>query len=216
MAGWDAVTSVISKGWDAAFQSFMRGFGSPIAAWFTTSFPHAMSLAWNAAWSALATPVIKAFQSVQHAITTGFDQWWASHGHEIMQTWDAVTNDLVTGSKAAFDQIAQWARVMYEAVTGFIGDIVTGSKQDWAQIAQWAKVSFDAISGAWKSFTGGLESDWRTLVSWFAGPGDLHKVLVAAWQGLTGAVQVGRRHHRGHVQGGLGRSSRRAPRSPGT
>ena len=155
------VASALSGAWSTAYESFMRGFGSPMANWFTTSFPHAMAVAWNAAWSGLVTPVIKAFQDVQHAITGGFDQWWASHGHEIMQTWDAVTNDISTGAKNAF-----------------------------AQVAQWAKVSFDLISSTWTSFVGGLEGAWRILVGWFTGNGDLRKVLSPMWSGLVGAFQV--------------------------
>ena len=228
------VASALSGAWSTAYESFMRGFGTPVATWFTTSFPHAMTVAWNAAWSGLVTPVVRAFDAVKTAITSGFDQWWASHGMEVEQIWTNVCNWI----RDAWDKLAGFLVSDWKTFTQGISQIITDVENAWKGMILWFQGDGDlqkVLKAMWSGVTGAVQVvatqiegifklAWDVIaaggqgrVGWIAMTAKtawdaMVAVLKTAWDGFVAAIKVAWDLGHRHPEGFLGHLRRRDQR----
>ena len=175
--------SALSGAWGTAYTSFTRGFGSPLTAWFTTSFPHALAATWDKAWSGLVTPVVKAFDSVKKTITGGFDGWWKTHGSEVEQVWHGVTSFIVRDWNTAWAGFSQIFSGLLSAWDGFTGGLETA----WKNLIGWFTGPGDigaALTGIFKTALAAIEP----IVA--AGIGAIEAVFKTGWALVTGVTKV--------------------------
>ena len=176
---WDAGKAVVG-GLIGGMQSVLGGVGGLLgdlfggggageAAGGAAQAGHSVAAAFASGWDDVyrdtVGEVVRAFEAVKGAITSGFDGWWKTHGEALKEVWratwdtvkaifivnwDAVMAVLVPAVRAVGDILrAVWAevtimtRVTWEVLGSFL-------KLAWAAIAVVAKVAWDAVSAAVK------------------------------------------------------------------
>lgn len=160
-------TGPLPQDWDAAYQSFMNGFGSPIAKFFTQTFPdfftksipgvttdlyddgvRLVSGLWDGikkSWS----DVTGWFGKVPGWISSVFNgsvNWLDQHGKDTI-------NGLWIGLKSTWSSVSGW----FAKIPGWISGAFNGSV-NW--LNQHGK---DTINGLWN----GLKNIWNSVSSWF-------------------------------------------------
>jgi hypothetical protein len=120
-----------------------------VAGFFSGPFRSAVEGAWSHVWSALVSPVVHVFDDVRHAITSGFDAWWRSHGDEINQVWASVTGTL----SREWDNFTGGLTRAWDAVTGAL-------KRAWGDFTGWFRGAGDVskpVSSAWNAMVTSLK-----------------------------------------------------------
>jgi len=194
--------------WVGPFIAFWQGVGRDIQS------------IWAMAWSALVSPVIKAFDDVKKAITGGFDGWWKTHGDEVKQVWQYVTgsfsqfwSEAVADLEATWDQFVGWfssagniakpLKAAFDVLPAQLQPIIaalTGTFAGlWAGLETTAKVAWNVVGAAAKvvwDVIGNLvvaaaKIAAGAVVTLFQNAWDLVEgVAKAVWDAIVGIINV--------------------------
>lgn len=111
---------------------------------------HAFSSGWDDVYRDTVGEVVRAFEGVKGAITSGFDGWWKSHGKEIEEVWRVVWATVSGIFAAAWGALAD----IFQSVAGIIGavwtTVVTITKIAWSAISGELKDAWDIIAAVFK------------------------------------------------------------------
>lgn len=193
MAGWDGVFNwfknslphAVETAWDAVFHWFssslphgLKTAWAPVSKWFDATFTHDIPAAWNKAWSAVASPVTRAFDSVKHWITSNFDTWWKTHGSAVEQIWHEVWSKISGDATAALrfiesDAKAVWHGIETAATSSwhFITSLLTSgpARQIWNGFATAAKDAWSLVvsgaRGAWAGVVDLARAAWAAVAA---------------------------------------------------
>jgi cell wall-associated NlpC family hydrolase len=204
-----------------AGESVGRFFADPFTDFFTKTVPHvagnvatffsgpfrtAVEAAWSHVWSALVSPVVNFTDSVKHAITSGFDSWWKTHGTAVESIWNSVTGNLsmawdnfTGGLKRAWDTFTgwfkgagdiskplagSWDKFYSGAVQPVLAKIEAAWRVTFGALEAVAKITFDLITTvlktAWDAAMAVLKTAWDALML----------VLKVAWDTVVAVINV--------------------------
>lgn len=182
----------IAGAWSTVYTSFIRNVGSPIAKWFTTDFPNFFTQTvpqiWDKVWSELASPVIRAFENVKKAITTGFDSWWKTHGDAIEQVWTSLWTIISDTAKTFWDHLTQGLAGFWQK---FVGAFTGGGhflSEAWQAV--WFKLE-PIVSGVFSAVEGVVKAGWDLIWGLTkAGAGLIAAVVKTAWDLVLTVIKL--------------------------
>jgi hypothetical protein len=193
----------VTKGLDAAGHAITGFFGHTLPALVTQTLPHlakdvagffsgpftsAVQGAWSHVWSALVSPVVHVFDGIKHAITTGFDGWWKTHGSALEAIWGSTVKDLkfiwdegssfVVGSAKKFwDLLSGVFRAGSSGVSGV-------ASRMWHDIREVA-------AGFWGLFGPLIKAGWDVVVGIFRiAVSVIETVARIGWDSIASAARI--------------------------
>jgi TP901 family phage tail tape measure protein len=150
--------------------------------------PFAPLIAAGYALYKLVGVVAHVFDSIKHAITSGFDSWWKSHGKEIEQVWNALWERVSAIASLAWGLITNVVRTGWNLLMGVLRpgiDLVeTLFRAGWGYVSATTRAAWDLVSGV-------IRAAWDVI-------GGIVKVAVAgveavikiAWDLIVGIFNV--------------------------
>jgi TP901 family phage tail tape measure protein len=103
----------------------------------------------------LRKPVQEAFDAIKKIIVGGFDSWWASHGKELVEVWDAAWGMIKAGFDILFGPIVAAVKAGWNLIVGVIVPgmnlLVTVFRMGWGYVAATTRGTWDLITGICKA-----------------------------------------------------------------
>jgi TP901 family phage tail tape measure protein len=176
----------ISHGWDDI------AHGAATAGHATS---HAFSSGWDDVYRDTVGEVVRAFEGVKGAITSGFDGWWKSHGKEVEEVWRAVWKTVSgifdqawSAFMADFKSAVGLVEVVWDAVraaTEIAWHAISAEvKTEWDVIAAVFKIGFDAIAAYAKI-------GWDVAVAVFRlALSEIELIVKSAWDVIAAVFKI--------------------------
>jgi len=145
--------------------------------------------AWDAVFGTLLSPVVREFDRIKQAISSGFDGWWKTHGSELEEVWSSTWE----GITAVFTQ--QWHNFLGGA-DPLIGAFLAG----WALFTATISAMWDLL---WQQVTGAVDIafafikmavrlGWAAITGTFdIGIAAVKLVAKTGWDDITGTFDIG-------------------------
>ena len=159
-----------------------------VASFFTGPFSTAVEGAWAHVWSALASPVVHAFDDVKKAIVNGFDGWWKTHGNEVKDIGRALWIGLSAVFTWGANLLTGDAKIMWSGLTSLFhggSGLVSGIwRSFWGMLTSLAQ-------GFWQLLEPAVRIGWAVVTGLFRiAVGSIETLVKAMWDGLVTLAKV--------------------------
>jgi hypothetical protein len=159
-----------------------------VAAWFAGPFTSAVQGAWAHVWSGMVSPVVHVFDDVKHAITTGFDGWWKTHGSALEAIWGSTVKDLGfiwdSGSKYLTGSATRFGSLMAGIWRNASSNVTAIAKDMWRDIELTAQ-------GFWGLFGPVIKSGWAVIEGVFkAAVSIIETAMKIGWDAMVSAAKI--------------------------
>jgi TP901 family phage tail tape measure protein len=186
--------SGISGVWDS-----IAGSASSGAASAGDAAAGAFATGWDAVYRDTVGEVVRAFEAVKGAITSGFDSWWATHGEAVEEVWHAVWTAVTFIFKSDWDAFMGIARPAFGILVGI-------AKAIWGAVTEYARIAWSTITSivrlavalitavvkiAWDLISAIVKVGSALIVAVVKTAWDLIVALTKmAWAGITAVIKT--------------------------
>ena len=190
--GLDAAGSVITRFFGHTLPTLVTqtlpGMAKSVAGFFSGPFASTVQGAWARVWSALVSPVVHVFDDVKHAITSGFDGWWKTHGSALEAIWNALWGAVSTAALYIWHKIESDAKVFWNGLEGLWrggASVLTGFfKELWGDLTQLARAF-------WQIFGPLVKSGWDVIAGIFrVAFSVIETIAKVGWDAIASAAKI--------------------------
>jgi TP901 family phage tail tape measure protein len=132
---------------------------------------------WSDIWRDAVAPVIRAFDAVKEAITSSFDSWWKSHGAEVKEVWGAIWRFVSDYFKIEWDIVVAVVKIGWAVISAIF-------KTAWTVTVAIVKTGWDLLMAVMKPAMDILITIFK--VSWDV----ISTIFKVAWDLIAGIVKI--------------------------
>ena len=132
--------------------------------------------------------VAHVFDEIKNVITGGFDSWWAGHGKELEQVWNAAWSAIKDTFDILFGPIVAAVKAGWNLIVGVVRPGINLLedlfRMGWGYVAATTRATWDLISGIFKAAWDVISGVVQIAVS------GVESVVKIAWDLLVGIFDV--------------------------
>ena len=132
--------------------------------------------------------VAHVFDEIKNVITGGFDSWWAGHGKELEQVWDAAWGAIRDTFNILFGPVIAAVKAGWNLIVGVIKPgmdlLETIFRAGWGWISATTRGTWDLITGIFKAAWDVISGIVQIAVS------GVESVIKIAWDLIVGIFDV--------------------------